>query len=108
MLYLTKQERLVILFFIGIIILGISLNLLFKLYSPFKAFLFSEDAIKIDINCADKETLISLPGIGERLAQRIIEYRTNNQGFKDLEELKKIKGIGIEKYETIKEYFKIR
>lgn len=108
MVFLTRQERLVILFFIGIILLGISLNLLFKLHLPLKPFLFSEDAFKIDINCADKETLISLPGIGERLAQRIIEYRNNHQGFKDLEELKQIKGIGIDKYETIKEYFKIK
>lgn len=108
MFSLTRQERLVILFFVGIILLGIGLNLLFKLYLPLKPFLFSEDALKLDINCADKKTLISLPGIGERLAQRIIEYRDNNQGFQDLEELKKIKGIGMDKYETIKEYFKIK
>ena len=48
----------------------------------------------VDINTADKETLMSLRGIGEAFAERIIEYRDQNGGFKAVEELTNIRGIG--------------
>ena len=48
----------------------------------------------VDINTADKETLMSLNGIGEAFAERIIEYREQNGGFKAVQELTNIRGIG--------------
>ena len=48
----------------------------------------------VDINTADKETLMSLSGIGEAFADRIIEYRQENDGFKAVQELTNIRGIG--------------
>lgn len=48
----------------------------------------------VDINTADKETLMSLRGIGEAFADRIIEYRQENDGFKAVQELTNIRGIG--------------
>ena len=48
----------------------------------------------VDINTADKETLMSLSGIGESFAERIIEYREQNGGFKAVQELTNIRGIG--------------
>lgn len=48
----------------------------------------------VDINTADKETLMSLSGVGEAFAERIIEYREENGGFKAVEELTNIRGIG--------------
>jgi competence protein ComEA len=56
----------------------------------------------ININTATKEQLMMLPGIGESYAQRIIEYRSKNSGFKAKDEIMKIKGIGPSKYEEIK------
>ncbi len=48
----------------------------------------------VDINTADKKTLMSLNGIGESFAERIIEYRELNGGFKSIQELTNIRGIG--------------
>ena len=48
----------------------------------------------IDLNQASATQLESLPGVGERTAARIIEYRLENGGFKKIEELMNVRGIG--------------
>ena len=48
----------------------------------------------IDINTADKETLMELNGIGEKRAEAIIEYRERNGPFESVEHLTRIRGIG--------------
>lgn len=58
----------------------------------------------VNINTADLETLSALPGIGEVLAQRIIDYRQENGSFQALEELTNVKGIGTKRLEAILDY----
>ncbi|MDG5813821.1 helix-hairpin-helix domain-containing protein [Chitinispirillales bacterium ANBcel5] len=57
----------------------------------------------IDINSASTDQLITLPGIGPVLAQRIIDYRDGTGDFKEKEELIKVKGIGPVRLEQIAE-----
>lgn len=58
---------------------------------------------KININTATLSTLITLPKIGNVKAKAIIDYRTLNGNFKDITEIKNVKGIGDSLFETIKE-----
>lgn len=62
---------------------------------------------QVDINTCTKEELMSLPGIGEVLAGRIIEYREQTS-FKTIEDIKNVSGIGDKKFEGIKDLIRIR
>jgi competence protein ComEA len=72
----------------------------------------SEDSIqnnsKININTATSTQLATLNGIGESLAESIIEYRNENGRFKDIEDIKNVSGIGDNKFEKIKDYICVK
>jgi len=57
---------------------------------------------KININNCSKGDLLLLPGIGDVLADRIVEYRNTNK-FSDIHDIKNVSGIGDKKYEAIKD-----
>ena len=62
---------------------------------------------KIDINRAEPWLLETLPGIGEVLAQRIVDYRNENGPFKRIEDLLKVSGIGPATFEKIRDYITV-
>lgn len=55
----------------------------------------------INVNTADQQTLMLLPGVGEVLSQRIIDYRNKNGPFSSLRDLLNVSGIGEQKLEAI-------
>lgn len=63
---------------------------------------------KININKASAEELDQLPGIGEVLAQKIIDYRNENYGFGTIEEIMNVNGIGEKKFADIKDKICVR
>ncbi len=62
---------------------------------------------KVNINTADAAELERLPGIGPTLAERILAYRERNGGFKSIEELKKVSGIGDKKFGELRDLVEI-
>lgn len=62
----------------------------------------NEDA-KININTATKDMLTSIPGVGSKMADKIIKYRQEHP-FNSVDELLNISGIGKKKFEEIKLY----
>lgn len=61
----------------------------------------------VNINTATVEELEKLPGIGNSKAQNIVDYRTTNGLFENIEEIMNVTGIGTSIYEKIKSYIKI-
>lgn len=59
-------------------------------------------ASPININSASAYELTALPGIGTATAQKIIDYRSSNGGYKTIEEIKNVKGIGDATFNKIK------
>ena len=62
---------------------------------------------KISINNSDISKLKEIPGVGEVKANSIILYREKNNGFKSIEELKNVDGIGEKTFEKIKDSIKL-
>ncbi len=65
-----------------------------------------ESIKKVNINTASREILMTLNGIGEVYADRIIEYRSKNK-FESVEDIKEIEGIGDKTFEKIKDYITV-
>jgi competence protein ComEA len=56
----------------------------------------------LDLNTATEEQFDALPGVGPVLARRIIDYRTRNGGFRTVEQLQEVSGIGTRRYADLK------
>jgi competence protein ComEA len=65
-------------------------------------------SIPLDLNRVLVEDLCLIPGIGESLAREIVTYRERRKGFRSIEELKNVKGIGEKKWRGIKTFFIVR
>jgi competence protein ComEA len=59
--------------------------------------------VKPSLGTATVEQLDEIDGIGPTLAERIVEYRTENGGFGSLDELQEVDGIGEKRFETLRE-----
>jgi competence protein ComEA len=70
-----------------------------------KLFAFS---IPLDLNRVSGEDLCLIPGIGESLAREILDYRERRKGFRSVEELKNVKGIGEKKWKDLNEFFTVK
>jgi len=58
---------------------------------------------RVDINVATMNELSAVSGIGEKKAEAIIAYRTENGAFATIDDIKKVKGIGEKSFEKLKD-----
>jgi len=65
-------------------------------------------SIPLDLNRVSAEDLCLISGIGESLAQEIIAYRDRRKGFRSVEDLRNVRGIGEKKYQSLKGFFTAR
>lgn len=65
--------------------------------------LWAEDAGKINLNKATVEELIQLKGIGQKYAERIVEFREKNGLFKKAEDIMNVPGIGPKIFDSNKD-----
>ena len=71
--------------------------------TPEQAGSLRDDDGRININTASRAELMDLSGIGQVLAERIINYRTANGPFSQIDDLMKVSGIGAKRFEAIRE-----
>ncbi|WP_433254245.1 helix-hairpin-helix domain-containing protein [Streptosporangium sp. CA-135522] len=64
-------------------------------------------AVVLDLNAATPQQLEQLPGVGEVLARRIVEYRDGHGGFRAVEQLREVSGIGDRKYAEMKDKVRV-
>ncbi len=62
---------------------------------------------KVNLNTATAQQLTTLPGVGEKLAGRILEYRQKSGGFKSAQELLNVKGIGEKNFAKLSPYVSV-
>lgn len=130
-LSLTKTEQRVILFLTVTLVVGVGIRLYQETFpsqpqfdyrsvdSSFAAIQeqLASDSVQqksrgldqpLNINTASKHELITLPGIGEVLADRIVLYRTDKGSFASVEDLQRVKGISKKKFEKLKPYVTVQ
>lgn len=102
---LTREEKAILI----IILISLFLGCFIYFFTSFKDTIKIENKTtgQININNATINEINKLSGIGDVLARRIIEYREKNKGFKNINELKKIKGITAKKFEKIRKHITI-
>ena len=123
-LTLTNAERNVIAFLVGTFLLGLGIRLYQETFPGNPTFDYrssdstfaalneasqrdeagseSDNGNGVDINKATKAELTKLPGIGEVIAGRIIAYRRDVGPFRNVSDLRKVKGINAKKFEQIR------
>ena len=62
---------------------------------------------KVNINTASVEQLTTLPGVGPKLAARIVEYRQKSGSFRSTQELMNVKGIGEKNFAQIESWLSV-
>ena len=91
-------------FMIKGVVLSVVLGLVFSTFLSFQAQAAPKASEKkININTASLVELQKLPRVGEKVAQRIIDFRKKNGRFRRIEEIMKVKGIGEKMFNRMKD-----
>ena len=116
---MNRKEQTVLIFLIAVLASGVVINYLRRPREQSRIQVVSqaiqEDSTRvaradtstapqlIDLNHAGAAELDLLPGIGPALSQRIVEYRQRHGGFKTIQEIQQVSGIGPKKYQALRD-----
>ena len=92
MMSVTKKNSIIL--FLAIVVF---------IVTPFASVVIGSDTVKIDLNKATIEELSTLKGIGQKYAERIVNYREQNGPFTKIDDILMVKGIGEKTFEKIKD-----
>ncbi len=92
---MTAQKHKVLAFGLAALLVALSFAPVYAQSTASKA--------RININTAPASELETLPRIGPKVAQRIVDFRTKNGNFKKVEEIMKVQGIGEKVFDQIKD-----
>ena len=67
----------------------------------------SAPTAKVNLNTASVEQLTTLPGVGPKLAARIVEYRQKSGTFRSTQELMNVKGVGEKNFAKIQSWLSV-
>ena len=111
MFFLTKQERLVLAVVVSVLLFG---TILKALSTQYPGFLLSTELLKegvltcrVNVNTATKETLMAIPYIGEKTADKIIDYRNKHKGILAIEEIRNIDNVPLKNFDKFAKYLKV-
>ena len=85
-----------------IVMAGFSITNLEKLHASPKTGATAQELAVVNVNTADSAELEKIRGVGPSIAERILQYRSENGPFKQVEDLTKVRGIGSAKFEKMK------
>lgn len=102
---MTWRSALLLVLFVTSLLAG---ALVLRINSPVRVaeLVPARTGMQVDLNSAQPSVLALLPGIGPGLAQRIVEHRERVGGFKSVEEIEDVTGIGSRTAEKLLPYVK--
>ncbi|MBU0504045.1 MAG: helix-hairpin-helix domain-containing protein [Candidatus Omnitrophota bacterium] len=104
----TRQEKQVVLFLLTVSLAGMGVDYWFKVNPKAKSIVCeSPDLTRVNLNTADKQELISISGIGEKLAQRILDFRKAKGSFREIEELENVPGFKGFRFKKIRDFLSV-
>lgn len=103
---LTTEEKKVLLFIISVALLGLAIDMITKSLPPARKVLILQPHLaKVNLNKVSLAELLDTRCVPEKLARSIISCRDAQGGFKSIEELRTVKGVGARRYEKLKGLF---
>lgn len=109
MLYFTPEEKRALIFLCCVLLAGSAAEAARKHFRrswPVPGVYYRLG--RLDLNLVDRKELCSLPGIGDKLAERICALRAERGRFGSIEELREVEGIGEAKFKRVKEFFYLK